>query len=954
MLKFISKFIFNENNKNKKIIEKCQETIKKTKQYESNLLSLSDSELKKQVQDYLLKLKGLDTHDKIMQPLNKNNEKEKMDDIAYCFALIKETSDRILKLRPYDVQMIGAMILLSNSIAEMKTGEGKTLVSAIAAIYQAIHNKKTFVLTVNEYLSKRDYESLKPLYDYWGLTSSYNEKNINENDKNEVDYDLKTKCYQSDIIYSTSRELCFDYLKINTIKDKKDLFFDTEKMNHDFFVIIDEVDSILIDNAKSPFILSGVIEANVNDIQFARTIAIDVLKPSLIDFEHVEYDQRVAEAMGYDFKQEGDFYYNKSEKKIDFFESAYEKIEQYLIDNKFLLRTNDLYSENAQLLKMVENAIHAEYGYIRDVDYLIKDNKAIIIDRNTGRLHMTGRWTEGIHQAVECKENIPIQAEDRVLAQITFQNFFNLFSLKSGMTGTAYTEKEELASIYGLNVVIVPPNKKMQRIDKPDLMFVKESEKYEYLKNLIAKKHQAGQPLLIGTPSVKISEKVEVLLKELELQYEILNAKNHEREAQIIANAGRLNAITISTNMAGRGTDIILGGVLKDNRTEEEWEKERNEVISKGGLCVIGVDKNESRRIDNQLIGRAGRQGEVGESVFIVSLEDDLIKDNLKKSVYDLFLNTLNKLNPDPKEPLPNQSGLSNIVAQAQQAVESYGFVTRKAALKFDNVLNQQRTAIYGQRKKILISNADEIKNIIDDYFQDYVRHQLSKSKYIDFVNMESLELLTQDNLVNIFNELIGQYETYTEKHILENIQADLEKKKNELNNSILNNTSNIKELITNCKDILVWIYNQRWHSIKIMEGQESQQNFERATILNAFDENWSSILQELTSVRKASQLSIYAQKNPLYEYQKQAFNLFKDVMLNIPVQVVTDISKVNMDINLLDLSKLNDYQFPKDISEMTLEELEIELRNITSQLMKTDLHNIYHELNSNEDNKRQ
>ena len=953
---------------NQKKIKKYQKIIDKVNNNYQWVTNLSDDELKDKVNEYKEKINKTDCineviHKNLNQIKSERELKIKLDDVGYCFALIRESVKRTLKLNPYDVQLLGSMVLLNGSIAEMRTGEGKTLVAAMTAIYQALHKKQVFVLTVNDYLSNRDMNLMRPLYDYWCLSSIDNPRQ-----ENLKEYQSKKEIYQSQIIYSTSHELCFDYLRLNTIKQKNDIFFypyaDTEKLN-DCFLIIDEADSILIDNAKSPLILSEIENAPLNDIVFAKEIVKNILKRSKynekvynnilneIDMLSNQTEQEMNE------KAEGDFFYDEAERNINMFESSYKKIEEYLLSKGFLLKNNDLYSGKSDFLKHIYNAIQAEYGYHKDVDYLIQNDQVIIVDKNTGRLHLKGRWTNGLHQAVECKENVTIQPEDKTSAQITFQSFFSLFQQKSGMTGTAYTEKDELWDIYHLDVIVIPTNQPVIRIDHPDMIFLTESAKYNRLKEYILSKHQNEQPILIGTPSVAISEKVEILLKELNVKYEILNAKNFEREAQIIENAGRLGAITVSTNMAGRGTDIILGGKLQlghdnDENTllQQQWNKERNLIMESGGLCVIGVDKNDSRRIDNQLIGRAGRQGECGESIFFVSLDDGIITNNVKPSVYQSIYNIACKVGLDDTKALSEQNmyfGSGNwmqLVPMAQKEIEKRYSSYRKNTLKFDRVLHMQRLAYYKQRMNVLENSNQEIKQLIEQYFYDFVIHQLNL-KHPDIIKKEQSNngkisyALNGDDMLFLdgLKAIIHEYNQYTEKTILDKIAIDINDKVN-----ALDQYTTIDNALQMTTDILIWIYESRWNAIKVMEGQESQQEFERATILNVMDELWGNLLESLEIIRQSSYLSVYAQKDPLQVYIQEAHSLFLNVLNNIPIKTITDISKVNMDINLLDLSNIQNYHFSKDITDMSKEELEEELRALTSQLMKAEqskLHNM-------------
>lgn len=962
MLKSILAKILNKkdnpiNSKsNQKKLKQYNDLINITNHYEQELMGLDDVQLKEKIELYKKDLTNPVLFLNLNSITKKKELKQKLDDLAYCLALIRESSKRLLGLRPYNVQLIGATVLINNAIAEMKTGEGKTLVAAISAIYQAIHKKQVVVLTVNDYLSKRDMELLHPLYSYWGLTVAHNPITISK-----FNFDFKKEIYQSDIIYSTSSEFCFDYLRINYAKNENEVFdtlnyFDEQERNSRF-IIIDEADSILIDQANSPLILSEKVDTPVKDIELAKQIADGVLIPSKYDninnvFEgqHLLSEIMEIEKLSYQTEEEilnnrnepdGDFYYDKATRSINIFESGYKKIEDFLLKNNFILKTNDLYSIDNHFMQFITAALQAKYGYEKDVDYLIKDDQIVIIDANTGRLNIGNRWSKGLHHAIECKENVPIQSQSRHIASVTYQNFFNLFTSKSGMTGTAYTEHVELKEIYNLDVVIIPTNKPVVRVDHDDLIFITKKAKYNYLKDMIVEKHQKGQPLLIGTPSVQVSEEVEKVLSSLGFKYELLNAKNHEREAEIIANAGKCDAITIATNMAGRGTDIILGGKLEENTKVqlENWQNNRNKVIQVGGLCVIGIDKNEHKRIDHQLLGRAGRQGEVGESVFLISLEDSLITDNLNPNFLDRVINAINNSPIDKEKVLNSNNALIGMYSvktlfdNVQKQIAKKFFDYRKNTLKFDNILHTQRSAFYKIRKDMVNASQKEVQKYIEEYFYQYLDYKMSLSE-VSFEDDDFIKKLIQQ---------IHEYNGYTEKKIIDFIYVELNNKINTLQ-SMFDSGKTQEELIHFATNILIWIYNTRWNDIKVIEGQKSKENFEKTTILDIMDNMWSELLDEIDNIKKSSYLSVYAKKNPIETYRQEVHQLFMNIIQQIPVQTIVEISKHNMDINLIDLSNLQDYQFSKEISEMTKEELEEELRSLTSQLLKAEQLKLNHE----------
>lgn len=962
MLKSILAKILNKkdnpiNSKsNQKKLKQYNDLINITNNYEQELIRLDDVQLKEKIESYKKDLTNPVLFLNLNSITKKKELKQKLDDLAYCLALIRESSKRLLGLRPYDVQLIGAAVLINNAIAEMKTGEGKTLVAAISAIYQAIHKKQVVVLTVNDYLSKRDMELLHPLYSYWGLTVAHNPVTVSK-----FNFDFKKEIYQSNIIYSTSSEFCFDYLRMNYVKNENEIFdtlnyFDEQERNSRF-VIIDEADSILIDQASNPLILSEKVDTPIKDIELAKQIVDQVLIPSEYDkiesvFEgkYLLSDVMEIEKLSYLTEDEilskrkepnGDFYYEKGERTINIFETGYKKIEDFLLKNNLILKTNDLYSSDNHFIQFITAALHAKYGYVRDVDYLIKDDKIVIIDANTGRLNIGNRWSKGLHHAIECKENVPIQAQTRHIASVTYQNFFNLFTSKSGMTGTAYTEKVELKENYNLDVVIIPTNKPVARIDHNDLIFITKKVKYNYLKDMIVEKHQKGQPLLIGTPSVQVSEEVEKVLLSLGFEYNLLNAKNHEREAEIIANAGKFGTITIATNMAGRGTDIILGGKIEKNTQEEleNWQNERNKVIQVGGLCVIGVDKNEHKRIDLQLLGRAGRQGEVGESVFLISLEDSLMIDNLNPNFLERVVNAIKNSPIDHEKVLSINNALLGIHSiktlfdSIQKQISTRFFEHRKNTLKFDNILHTQRNAFYKIRRDIVSTSQEEVQKHIREYFYQYLEYKMSLEDVV----------FEEDSFIEKLIQQIHEYNNYSEKKIVDSIYVELNDRMNTLR-SMFDSGKTQEEVIHFAANILIWIYNTRWNDIKLIEGQESKENFEKTTIIDIMDNLWIEFLNEIETIKNSSYLSVYAQKNPIETYRQEIHQLFMNIIKQIPVQTIVEISKHNMDINLVDLSKLQDYQFSKEISEMTKEELEEELRSLTSQLLKAEQLKLNHE----------
>ena len=922
-MKSILNFFKNKLNHNQKVLNKYQKSIDKINNYEKEYESLDDIAFKKAIMDYK----------------SSNNKSVEMS-----FALIREASKRVLGLRHYDVQLMGGLVLFENAIAEMKTGEGKTLVSTLPAIHNALIGRKVFIVTVNDYLSKRDMELLKPIYDYFELSVSYNPKMYGEN----VNFEVKKTVYQSNIIYSTNNELCFDYLRSNTVKEPENEFLNDNDLD---YVIIDEVDSILIDDAKSPLILSDTKEISMENIHFALDLVKNILIRSDVDQEFfhntiIEIESlRSATKDSYDGVN-GDFYFDNATRQINIFESGYEKIEKYLFEKKLITDTNEHFQSNSPIMNYINNAIQAEYGYFINRDYLVKDGRVIIIDQSTGRLHENGRWRNGLHQAVECKENVEIQPENKTIASITYQSYFNLFKNKAGMTGTAYTEARELFDIYDMETIVIPTNKEIIRTDLADRMFISKAVKYKKVMEYIIEKHNNQQPILIGTPSVYISEEIANLLDKFELQYNLLNAKNHEKEALIIENAGKLGAITIATNMAGRGTDIILGGnisrALEETDDPEkqsdiflEWKNERDKVIEAGGLCVIGVDKNDSRRVDNQLKGRSGRQGEVGESLFFLSLDDVLLTDNTKPEVLIFAQKFFSKNSAYQDRHIETSFGSwSNTLAQSQQRVENRNFNIRKHTYQYDANLNEQRYAFYKKRKEVLHANPEELNNIFKTYIELYIQYKINL-----WFEKNEKDIHDIDNVIIALKDIFSEINSHT--------QLNLKEQTSLLITNAFNDSKTVEELIFTSVDLFEKIYNERWNAIKIIEGQNSQIDFQRLTILETMDETWSWYLDELDTIRSSSQLSVYAQKNPLTQFKIMSHELFMSVLNEIPIKSIDKMVQENMDLDLVEIQNLQDYEFSKELSEMTPEELQVELRMLTDKLMKTELLAINSKINS-------
>lgn len=900
------------NNK----IKKYKNIVKliHTFSHENKLQTLDNDELKLKINEYL----KLD-----------NNEKT----IIKTFAFISEASKRLLKIYPYDVQLIGAMVLNDNKIAEMKTGEGKTLVAAIAAIHKAITGNKVFIVTVNDYLAHRDYLFLNDLYSFFDLTCAFN-KTANF----DFNFDIKKTIFRANIVYTSHNELCFDYLRSYAVNFKEDEYFDDKDMD---FVIVDEVDSVLIDDARNPLILSAKSDLSLDNYYWANDLVVNYLNRSIYDkeiylnqYENIKKMQSLSQEEFIEFSNKmnknneefGDFFVDEANKTINIFDETYEKIENYLFNHEIIKSKNEVYL-NGLYLSLINNAIYANYIYKKDRDYIVRDGKVIIIDQSTGRLLETSRWRDGIHQAIECKENVEIISENKVKSEITYQNFFNIFKNKSGMTGTALTEAHELFQVYNLETIPIPTNKPTIRIDYNDKMFLSKEAKYKKLIELILEKHKRGQPILIGTPALYISEEVAKLLDEKNIKYNILNAKNHEKEAEIIANAGKMYSITISTNMAGRGTDIILGG-------KEASFEEKQKVIDVGGLSVIGVDKNTSRRIDNQLRGRSGRQGEIGDSVFFVSFDDELIVNYTNIEVINYAKNFFNKFenikNDEMHGGFSKNSWTKNI-EQAQRKVELNNYNLRQNTFRFDNIISQQRNAYYKERKNILHSEKIDIEEININFFKDYISH-LYYEKINKYEEDNDTKNLNNDFEFNydILKYILYQYNDYTEEELKEEALQLINLKIDDLSKK-----DNLESAIDFCASILNDIYNLRWRDIEILEGEDAKSSFKRLTFLHTLDDLWSKHLEEIQIIKQNTKLSVYAQKNPFNEFRERTHLNFMKIFDVLGVQSVINLISENLNREILTLDNI---KISDDIKNMSEEELKKEFEYITKKLMEAEI----------------
>ena len=742
------------------------------------------------------------------------------------FALVREAAKQTLNERHFDVQLLGGVVLHRGNIAEMKTGEGKTLVSTLPAYLNALKGNGVHIVTVNDYLAKRDSEWMGKVYNRLGLKTGCITNDLDDLERN--------KNYSSDITYATNNELGFDYLRDNMKYNMEEV---VQKKRD--FCIIDEVDSILIDEARTPLIISGGVEDKSDQYMFATKFV------NSLDKKDFELDEK-----------------NKNAILTD---SGIDKAER-MSKSSGLLKNDNFYDpQNLNLVHLVNQALKANLLFAKDKDYIVRDEKVQIIDEFTGRVLEGRRFSDGLHQAIESKENVSIQNENQTLASITYQNYFRLYKKLSGMTGTALTESEEFFDIYKLNVLSIPTNKEMIRKDNNDQIFRTEEEKNYAILNKVKECQSKGQPVLVGTTSIEKSEKISKILLENNLKHNVLNAKHHEKEAKIIAEAGKIGMVTIATNMAGRGTDIQLGGnknfvvdsVIPEKKEIEKIDSDKKKVKEFGGLYIVGTERHESRRIDNQLRGRSGRQGDPGSSIFYISLEDDLMRIFGAGSID----NVLKKLGLKKNESI-NHPWINKAMERAQQKVEARNFEIRKTLLKFDDVMNDQRQVIFGQRIKILESG--ETSELIYSFLKE-ITENLEKS--LDrFKKNQDLKVFSsgvKENFGNVFDsKQIEDFSKMNKKSMSEKIIESFDKKRKERVSTL---------------------------------GKEQNAEIEKRIFLQILDFLWRSHLQYLEQLRQVIGLRSYGQKDPLSEFRKEAFELFENLLLKIKAETVKFLFNVNI-----------------------------------------------------------
>jgi len=820
-------------SRNDRILKTMKKDVERINSLEPEFEALSDAELKEKTTEFRKRL----------------NDGERLDQILpEAFATVREASRRVFGMRHFDVQLIGGMVLNDNRIAEMKTGEGKTLTATLPAYLNALPGKGVHIITVNDYLAKRDAEFNQPLFDFLGLTVAFNIPGMAPEDKKAA--------YQADITYGTNNEFGFDYLRDNMAFAPQDRV--QRELN---YALVDEVDSILIDEARTPLIISGPAE---DSSEMYRKM--NELVPHLVRQEKEDTEEE---------KGDGDFTIDEKAKQLHLTEHGQEHIEELLKEKGMLEADDSLYSAaNISLLHHINAALRAHHLFQKDVDYIIKDDKIVIVDEHTGRTMEGRRWSEGLHQAVEAKEGVPIQNENQTLASITFQNYFRLYNKLAGMTGTADTEAFEFQSIYGLETIVLPTNKPMIRDDRADLIYLTTLEKYEAIAEDIEECRKQKRPVLVGTVSIENSELLSNLLKKKKIPHAVLNAKFHEKEADIIAQAGRPGTVTIATNMAGRGTDIVLGGSWmaevekldeptneKIEKIKQEWQKLHDAVIEAGGLHIIGTERHESRRIDNQLRGRAGRQGDPGSSRFYLSLEDSLMRIFASERMATM----MKRLGMKEGEAIEHP-WVTRAIENAQRKVEGRNFDVRKQLLEYDDVANDQRSVVYEQRNELL-DEGDISETIVA------IREDVINSVISEYVPPQSLAELW--DLKGLEERLRGDF------HIDVPLQKWLEDEEH-FHEEVL------RERVL---EKLVESYQEK----EEMVGPEVLRRFEKSIMLQSLDQHWKEHLAAMDHLRQGIHLRGYAQKNPQQEYKKEAFALFTDMLEALKLDVVTILSKVKV-----------------------------------------------------------
>ncbi|EJL6663302.1 preprotein translocase subunit SecA [Vibrio cholerae] len=828
--KLLTKVIGSRNDRT---LRRLRKIVKEINNYEPAFEALSDEELKAKTVEFRQRIEQGENLDQLLPE---------------AFATVREASKRVFGMRHFDVQLIGGMVLHGGQIAEMRTGEGKTLTATLAAYLNALPGKGVHIVTVNDYLAKRDAETNRALFEFLGMTVGVNIPNMPQPAKKEA--------YQADILYGTNNEFGFDYLRDNMAFRPED-----RVQRARFFAVVDEVDSILIDEARTPLIISGPAEDS-SDLY----IRINKLIPLL-----QKQDKEDSE----EYRGDGHFTVDEKSKQVHLTETGQEFVEELLVKNGMMQESDTLYSPaNISLLHHVNAALRAHVLFEKNVDYIVTpDGEVVIVDEHTGRTMPGRRWSDGLHQAVEAKEGVKIQNENQTLASITFQNYFRLYEKLSGMTGTADTEAFEFQQIYGLETVVIPTNKPMVRNDMPDVVYRSEAEKFAAIIEDIKQRVEKGQPVLVGTVSIEKSELLSNALKKAGIKHNVLNAKFHEKEAEIVAEAGKPGAVTIATNMAGRGTDIVLGGSWQakveklDNPTQDqidaikaEWKQVHDQVLQAGGLHIIGTERHESRRIDNQLRGRSGRQGDAGSSRFYLSMEDTLLRIFTSDRMAALIQSGM-----DEGEAIESKM-LSRSIEKAQRKVEGRNFDIRKQLLEYDDVANDQRKVVYELRDELM--SADDISDMIAQNREDVLNAVMD-----EYIPPQSLEDMwdikgLEDRLKNDFDLPLP---------IQSWLDADNKLYEEALRERIIEQA--------------VEVYKAKEQAV----SPAVMRNFEKSVMLQTLDTLWKEHLAAMDHLRQGIHLRGYAQKNPKQEYKRESFELFEDLLESLKSDVITVLSKVRV-----------------------------------------------------------
>jgi preprotein translocase subunit SecA len=828
MFKTILNAVFGGSNQ--RLLKKYSVIVNKINNLEPDMQKLKDIDFQKTTQNLKDIYKKTGFTDELL---------------IQAFALVREASVRTLGLRHFDEQLLGGIALHEGKISEMKTGEGKTLVATLPVYLNALSGEGVHVITVNDYLARRDADWMGKIYKFLGLTVGVNQAQLPTEEK--------LKAYTADITYGTNNEFGFDYLRDNMVYEQN------QKVQKGLnFALIDEVDSILIDEARTPLVISGQSDVDIN--------------------LYAKIDQIVASLQRQDKEDsDGDYWIDEKTSAVILSENGHTSVEKVLSKLGVLTEGSNLYDpENISLLHYVQSALKAHNLFVKDKDYVVKDGGVVIIDEFTGRMMPGRRWSDGLHQAIEAKEKVKIQRESKTLAGITFQNYFRLYNKIAGMTGTAETEAEEFKHIYNLDTVIIPPHRAISRIDHMDKIYRTSEERYNAVISDILQRNKKNQPILIGTTSIENSEFISKFLKKHKLNHQVLNAKQHEKEAHIIEQAGKPGMITIATNMAGRGTDIVLGGNVepelerlsneknitqatkkKIEEIKKQWKKDHETVINAGGLHIIGTERHESRRIDNQLRGRSGRQGDPGSSTFYLSLEDSL----MRIFASDRISNIMQKLNMPDNEPIEH-SWVSKSIESAQKKVEGRNFEIRKQLLEFDEVPNSQRKVIYEQRNDVLNSSESElmVKNILNEAISSIV---------FEYIPPESVEEMW--DVSGLENRLQLEY----------NLKISIKK--------WLDEDANIE--ISKLASNIVEIAEKDYFKKEKIAGVEAIRHFEKSIMLQIIDHHWRSHLSALDHLRQGVSMRAYGGKDPKQEFKKEAFSMFETLLINIK----NEIAKVLM-----------------------------------------------------------